>query len=60
VTPAQLERLKAFHTDQHHPGAPEGCPVCAAQAARQREDAKALRAARGHNTARAMDPRRTS
>jgi hypothetical protein len=57
VTPAQLGRLKAFHTDRGHPGEPEGCPECAGQAARQREDAKALRAARNHNTARATDPR---
>jgi hypothetical protein len=57
VTPAQLGRLKAFHTDRGHPGTPEGCAECAAQARRQREDAKALRAARGHNAVRATDPR---
>ena len=51
MTPAQRERLKAFHTHQGHPGAPEGCGECAAQARRQREDARALRAARDHNTA---------
>jgi len=51
VTPAQAERLKAFHTHQGHPGEPDGCPDCAAQARRQREDARALRAARDHNPA---------
>lgn len=57
MTPAQAERLRAFHAHQGHPGEPKGCGKCADQAARQRAGAKALRAARGHNTARATDPR---
>jgi hypothetical protein len=56
VTPAALAE---FHAAQDHPGPPAGCPECTAQAKRQRADAKALRAARNHAAARAMDPRRS-
>jgi hypothetical protein len=58
VTPAQLERLKAFHTAQGHPGPVRACADCAAQVRQQAADRKALRAARAHNAARAMDPKR--
>ena len=63
MTPAQRERLKAFHAHQGHPGEPEGCGECDTQARRQRAVASELRRhqralnERAAVLARAVDPR---